>query len=38
MATNIDLNNPANFQWNGGRVNQQEEFRDTETKSGLSAC
>jgi TonB-dependent receptor len=32
MATNIDLNNPANFIWDGGRVNQQEEFRDTETK------
>ncbi len=32
ITTNIDLNNPANFQWNGGRVNEQEEFRDTETK------
>ncbi len=32
LASNVDLNNPANFQWNGGRVNQQEELRDTETK------
>jgi TonB-dependent receptor len=32
ITTNIDLNNPANFIWAGGRVNQQEEFRDTETK------
>jgi TonB-dependent receptor len=34
IATNIDLNNPANFQWNGGRVNLQEEIRTTETKGG----
>lgn len=34
IAANIDLNNPANFVWAGGRVNQQEEFRDTETKGG----
>jgi TonB-dependent receptor len=34
ITTNVDLNNPANFVWNGGRVNQQEEFRDTETKGG----
>ncbi|APV52249.1 TonB-dependent receptor [Betaproteobacteria bacterium GR16-43] len=34
IATNIDLNNPANFVWAGGRVNQQEEFRKTETKGG----
>jgi hypothetical protein len=32
ITTNIDLNNPANFIWAGGRVNQQEAFRDTETK------
>ncbi len=32
IATNVDLNNPANFGWAGGRVNQQEEFRNTETK------
>jgi TonB-dependent receptor len=34
ITSNVDLNNPANFQWSGGRVNQQEEFRDTETKGG----
>ena len=34
IATNIDLNNPANFVWSGGRVNLQEEFRNTETKGG----
>jgi TonB-dependent receptor len=34
ITTNIDLNNPANFQWNGGRVNLQEEKRETETKGG----
>lgn len=34
IATNVDLNNPANFVWDGGRVNQQEEFRKTETKGG----
>jgi len=34
IRSNIDLNNPANFIWDGGRVNQQEEFRETETKGG----
>ncbi len=34
IGTNVDLNNPANFQWNGGRVNLQKEIRDTETKGG----
>jgi TonB-dependent receptor len=34
IRTNIDLNNPANFVWDGGRVNQQEEFRETNTKGG----
>ncbi|WP_246211967.1 TonB-dependent receptor [Usitatibacter palustris] len=34
IATNIDLNNPANFVWDGGRVNQQMEIRNTETKGG----
>jgi TonB-dependent receptor len=34
ITSNVDLNNPANFGWSGGRLNQQEEFRDTETKGG----
>ncbi|MCW3836516.1 TonB-dependent receptor [Sphingomonas canadensis] len=32
VTTNIDLNNPASFGWNGGRVNIQDERRLTETK------
>ena len=32
IATNVDLNNPANFVWDGGRVNIQDELRETETK------
>ncbi len=32
ITTNMDLNNPANFTWNGGRLNLQQELRDTETK------
>jgi TonB-dependent receptor len=32
ITSSMDLNNPANFGWSGGRVNQQEEFRDTQTK------
>ncbi|MFS2003323.1 TonB-dependent receptor [Duganella sp. CT11-25] len=32
ISSSVDLNNPANFGWPGGRVNQQEEFRNTETK------
>jgi len=32
MESNVDLNNPANFGWNGGRVNIQDEKRVTETK------
>jgi TonB-dependent receptor len=36
ITTNLDLNNPASMQWVGGRLNQQEELRDTETK-GLRA-
>ena len=32
MTSNVDLNNPANFQWNGGRVNIQDEKRITDTK------
>ncbi|ATY32625.1 TonB-dependent receptor [Sphingomonas psychrotolerans] len=32
IGTNIDLNNPANFGWPGGRVNIQDERRKTETK------
>jgi TonB-dependent receptor len=34
ITTNIALNNPANFIWSGGRVNLQEEIRDTDTKGG----
>ena len=32
ITTNIDLNNPANFIWSGGRVNLDEEKRVTFTK------
>lgn len=32
ITSNLDVNNPANFGWAGGRVNEQEEFRNTETK------
>ncbi len=32
VTTNIDLNNPANFGWNGGRLNIQDERRSTYTK------
>jgi TonB-dependent receptor len=32
ISSSVDLNSPANFGWPGGRVNQQEEFRNTETK------
>lgn len=32
IQTNVDLNNPANFIWAGGRVNIQDERRHTETK------
>jgi TonB-dependent receptor len=31
ITTNIDLNNPANYQWNNGRVNLQDEKRFTVT-------
>ena len=31
ITTNIDLNNPANFQWNNGRVNLQNGRRYTQT-------
>jgi TonB-dependent receptor len=34
ITTNIDLNNPSNYQWNGGRLNLQEEKRETQTKGG----
>jgi TonB-dependent receptor len=30
-TTNVDLNDPANFQWNGGRLNVQAEKRYTYT-------
>ena len=32
ISTNVDLNNPANFVWAGGRVNIQDERRHTETR------
>jgi TonB-dependent receptor len=31
LTSNIDFNNPANFQWNNGRVNLQDEKRYTFT-------
>jgi TonB-dependent receptor len=31
IASSLDLNNPANFQWNNGRVNLQDEKRYTYT-------
>ena len=31
ITTNLDLNNPANYQWNNGRVNLQDEKRYTYT-------
>jgi TonB-dependent receptor len=32
VTSNVDLNNPANFGWPGGRVNIQDEVRETKTK------
>lgn len=32
IVSNLDLNNPASYQWVGGRVNVQNELRETETK------
>lgn len=32
IVSNLDLNNPASYQWIGGRVNVQNELRETETK------
>jgi TonB-dependent receptor len=32
IVSNVDLDNPANFIWNGGRVNIQDERRDTGTR------
>ncbi len=34
IASSTDLNDPANFGWAGGRVNMQDEKRETETKGG----
>jgi TonB-dependent receptor len=34
LTTNVDLDNPASFGWAGGRVNMQDEKRETETKGG----
>jgi TonB-dependent receptor len=36
VTPSIDINNPANFQWNNGRTNLQDEKRFTQT-SGLRA-
>lgn len=32
FTSNVDLNNPASFGWNGGRVNIQSEARQTQTR------
>ncbi|ESQ91550.1 hypothetical protein ABAC460_06075 [Asticcacaulis sp. AC460] len=32
VTANIDLNDPKNFTWNGGRVNLQSEERETQTR------
>src|SRR6185312_1815415 len=32
IGSNVDLDNPANFSWVGGRVNMQDERRETTTK------
>ncbi|GGY60593.1 TonB-dependent receptor [Pseudoduganella albidiflava] len=32
IVSNLDLNNPASYQWVGGRVNIQNELRETKTK------
>lgn len=32
VTSNVDLNNPSNFGWPGGRVNVQDEVRQTKTK------
>jgi TonB-dependent receptor len=34
LSSNVDLNNPSNFVWAGGRVNMQDEKRETETMGG----
>jgi TonB-dependent receptor len=34
MNTNVDLDDPASFVWAGGRVNMQDEKRETETLGG----
>ncbi|WEF33887.1 TonB-dependent receptor [Pseudoduganella chitinolytica] len=32
IVSSLDLNDPASYQWTGGRVNIQNELRETETK------
>lgn len=32
ISSSVDLNNPANFQWNGGRLNISDERRDNKTR------
>lgn len=32
MVSNTDLNNPASYVWSGGRVNIQNELRETDTR------
>lgn len=34
IVSNVDVNDPASFGWPGGRVNIQDEKRETETKGG----
>lgn len=37
IKSSVDLNNPANFVWTGGRVNMQDEKRWYETKGARAA-
>jgi TonB-dependent receptor len=37
IKSSVDLNNPANFIWNGGRLNMQDEKRWYETKGARAA-
>ncbi|MGN6376656.1 MAG: TonB-dependent receptor, partial [Sphingomonas sp.] len=32
IASNVDLNDPTNYVWNGGRLNMQDEFRVNKSK------
>lgn len=37
IESSLDLNNPANFGWAGGRVNMQDEKRETETQGARAS-